>query len=1114
MRKRIEKLIVVFSLVCMMTAESVYAEGITENQQLISNETTQVVNEEQEAQDRVENQNDVNAENEEQILNQEQITDRSAEVNDNLEVVQKGVAQYIIKYTFSSEPISVKKVKFAVWSELNGQDDLVWYDASKKENGIYETEVSLLNHVGLGKFLVHAYYVDENGNMNFLESTAFSTEEPKLNEPSVEIKDFEKGIIHATTGIIEKREYVQKVQFAVWSEDGGQDDLIWYDISPNADGEYEKDIFISNHKYALGKYYVHIYITDITGRRYGVCALEQEINAQLGTVSVENKTGSYEYNISVKGMVVPGGIEAVQFPVWSEVNGQDDIIWYNSTNVGNQYEKTISLMNHKGFGTYAVHAYAKTKGGKLLFLGNHSFEVEGPEIGKAEITNYDSKAGTFQVVFSDVKHDELIKEIKVPTWSAINGQDDIVWYSAKKSKDGTYVVDVNIKNHKYSMGTYISHAYMTDITGNTTGMVVGTLEVNIESGALTCTQGTSDKKQFKIELEGLKVPGGEIAVQFPIWSKVNGQDDIRWYTAKKNGDGKYSLTMSVADHKRLGAYAVHAYAKMADGSLKYIGNTEFKVDAPTIGAIEVNDQKKKSGEFQVKITGIQHNELIKQIQVPIWSEGNQGDIVWYNATRNQEGDYVVNVNISNHKYNLGLYKIHVYMTDITGAKQWMGATSCDISSTYTNLKVEDIAGTESTYKITLSGLEVPAGEKAVSFAVWGSSSGQNDIIWYNASKDSNGNYTCDVKIRNHKELGSYNVHAYCITKGGNRAFIGATSFEVQSVPNTIVSVTDINGTKGSFKVTVSAVGAASGIEKIQVPVWCAANQSDIVWYTAIKDGSGNYVVNVPVSNHAHHFGTYKIHTYITMGNGVTVFGGSNQCNIIAKDYVYNVSLSATKREVGIMGASASRVQFPSWSDANGQDDIIWYEGVNQGKGKWNAVVDSTKHNNGGNYTTHIYVTSNGTKYNAGATHYSLTKAPTDQGLMQARANLYGSSTPYIILVNRSTHKVGVFQGWQGNWTCIRYWDCSDGAPSTPTVEGTFTVGIRGYYFDSGASRCYWYTQFKGNYLFHSVLYNKNGTLRDGRLGMPLSHGCVRLDINNAKWIYDTIPSGTTVVVYH
>ena len=151
----------------------------------------------------------------------------------------------------------------------------------------------------------------------------------------------------------------------------------------------------------------------------------------------------------------------------------------------------------------------------------------------------------------------------------------------------------------------------------------------------------------------------------------------------------------------------------------------------------------------------------------------------------------------------------------------------------------------------------------------------------------------------------------------------------------------------------------------------------------------------------------------------------------------------------------------------------------------------------------------------GSTSNAFKKAPPRvENEMQARANFYSSSTPYLILVNRSTHKVGVFRGWQGSWQNVFYWDCSDGAPSTPTVEGIFTVGIRGYYFDSGASRCYWYTQFRGNYLFHSVLYNKNGTLRDGRLGMPLSHGCVRLDINNAKWIYDNIPSGTTVVVYH
>ena len=86
----------------------------------------------------------------------------------------------------------------------------------------------------------------------------------------------------------------------------------------------------------------------------------------------------------------------------------------------------------------------------------------------------------------------------------------------------------------------------------------------------------------------------------------------------------------------------------------------------------------------------------------------------------------------------------------------------------------------------------------------------------------------------------------------------------------------------------------------------------------------------------------------------------------------------------------------------------------------------------------------------GSTANAFKKAPTRiVNDMQIRANMYSSSTPYLILVNRSTHRVGIFRGWQGNWQSIQYWSCSDGAPSTPTVEGVFTVGIRGYYFDSG-----------------------------------------------------------------
>ena len=127
-----------------------------------------------------------------------------------------------------------------------------------------------------------------------------------------------------------------------------------------------------------------------------------------------------------------------------------------------------------------------------------------------------------------------------------------------------------------------------------------------------------------------------------------------------------------------------------------------------------------------------------------------------------------------------------------------------------------------------------------------------------------------------------------------------------------------------------------------------------------------------------------------------------------------------------------------------------------------------------------------------------------------------SSTKWLILVDTSRCKVGVFWGSKGHWELQRMMDCAPGKASTPTKKGRFTVGSKGYYFDSGAARCFYFTQFSGNYLFHSVLYYQNSkptSIMDGRVGMGLSHGCVRLKLSNAKWIYDNIPRGTKVYVW-
>lgn len=132
------------------------------------------------------------------------------------------------------------------------------------------------------------------------------------------------------------------------------------------------------------------------------------------------------------------------------------------------------------------------------------------------------------------------------------------------------------------------------------------------------------------------------------------------------------------------------------------------------------------------------------------------------------------------------------------------------------------------------------------------------------------------------------------------------------------------------------------------------------------------------------------------------------------------------------------------------------------------------------------------------------------------AQAESSSTNWLVLVDTSRCKVGIFHGSKGNWALQRMMDCAPGKSSTPTKKGRFTVGSKGYYFDSGSARCFYFTQFSGNYLFHSVLYAQTSSpqrVTDATMGRPASHGCVRLQLSNAKWIYDNIPRGSKVYVW-
>lgn len=126
-----------------------------------------------------------------------------------------------------------------------------------------------------------------------------------------------------------------------------------------------------------------------------------------------------------------------------------------------------------------------------------------------------------------------------------------------------------------------------------------------------------------------------------------------------------------------------------------------------------------------------------------------------------------------------------------------------------------------------------------------------------------------------------------------------------------------------------------------------------------------------------------------------------------------------------------------------------------------------------------------------------------------------SLTSNLIYVNLKDQITYIYKGSINNWDKIKSFKCSTGIESEKTPTGIFDVRERGVWFFSdkyNQGGKYW-VQFYGDYLFHSVPYNKDQSeVVDYTLGVPASHGCIRLKTEDAKWIYDNIESGTKVII--
>ena len=128
--------------------------------------------------------------------------------------------------------------------------------------------------------------------------------------------------------------------------------------------------------------------------------------------------------------------------------------------------------------------------------------------------------------------------------------------------------------------------------------------------------------------------------------------------------------------------------------------------------------------------------------------------------------------------------------------------------------------------------------------------------------------------------------------------------------------------------------------------------------------------------------------------------------------------------------------------------------------------------------------------------------------------------PYRVEVSLDDQRVTVYAlDDAGNYEQVRSFVCSTGLHNS-TPRGIFLDGFpvnRWHYFAKFKCWAQYSFDIEGDIMFHSVIYSSNNerSLRSSsvyNLGSPASHGCIRLEVKDARWLFENCPRGSLVII--
>ena len=400
------------------------------------------------------------------------------------------------------------------------------------------------------------------------------------------------------------------------------------------------------------------------------------------------------------------------------------------------------------------------------------------------------------------------------------------------------------------------------------------------SGKISVINNDTMTGRFDVLISDVKAPNGVASVSVPIWSDVNGQDDLLWYVAAKQNDGTYKVSVKASDHKNsTGKYNIHLYYNQLNG--KQIGvttsSTEVSIgkrpNVPVSADLSI-DVDKSAGTFTITAKNLKGFENYKEIKIPFWSHAKgMDDIKWYTPVRQLDGSYKIVAKASDHENVDGRYEAQIFYYDAQGQRQFVQKAFAEYKKEQPlsgTLSIENNNKDTGTFDVIIKDVYSPKGVRTVQVPIWSAKDGQDDIRWYEAARQANGDYKVSVKASDHKNsTGLYYVHLYYIQNDGSRVGVLASSTEVEfrnANTKTRAFIKNVNVEAGTYMVEVDQAPQGRHIKNVRVAAWSQDHQENLYWYSTAPTGTQTDV-HVSAVNHKNLAGNYTTHVYVDYVDG-------------------------------------------------------------------------------------------------------------------------------------------------------------------------------------------------------------------------------------------------------